>query len=284
MMKKNIKAIPQKLSRKKYVKAKKAVLSQNLSAHSPDNFTEILDYDPDAENTVSEPPAPERKRKKGFSRKRYFITGITVIFLSVIGLISVVRFAADKISYVLNNTEQKNEMAKALYPLVICDPAPFDDVSKLSGDTVVTAACWEIILNYDTDIYTKDFDYITVPAADIEQAAADLFGEGLVINHTSIINSDIQFYYNQEKQSYRIPYSPKYFSYSPVIEEISSEGNVYTVEVGCLTPTPSWFAQYSDTEPAPEKYVTYTLRKRSDGYVIVSAAISDKNTQSNSGL
>lgn len=277
-MKKNIKN--PKLSHKKFVNAQKNVISKEKAPH----FADILDYDPDTENTASEEHIRSKTKKKKFNRRRYLITGIAVIILSVIGLISTVRFAADKISYVLNNTEQKNEMAKALYPLVICDPAPFDDVSKLSGDTVVSAACWEIILNYDTDVYTKDFDYITVPAADIEQAAADLFGEGLAVNHTSIINSDIQFYYNQEKQSYRIPYSPKYFSYSPVIEEISADGNLYTVEVGCLTPTPSWFAQYNDTELAPEKYVNYTLRKEQDSYIIVSAAISDRNTQSDSGL
>lgn len=281
-MKKQI--IPKTLSRKKYVKAEKYVIPKKEDSHTPEELKEIMDYDPDAENTAAEIKAPETKRRKRFSRKAYFAIGTAVIFFSVIGLISTVRFAADKISYIVNNTEQKNEMAKALYPLVICDPAPFDDVSKLSGDTIVTAACWEIILNSDKDIYTKDFDYITVPAADIEQAAADLFGDGLVINHTSVINSDIQFYYSQEKQSYRIPCDPKYFSYSPVIDGISSNGNIYTVEVGCLTPTPLWFAQYSDTEILPEKYVTYTLKKQSDGYIIMSASLSDKNTDRNSGL
>lgn len=265
--------IPKEISKKKYVLGENRTIGDMRS---------MLDKNPDEEMTdVSDDKSADEKAARRFNRRFYFIVGIIVIILSMIGLVSVISFTAGKISDVVNNTGQKNEFSHIVYPLVICDPAPFDDVSKLNGDTVVTAACWQIILGGDTDRYTKDFDYITVPAADIEQAAAELFGEGLTIEHTSIINSDIQFYYSAEKDSYRIPYDPKYFSYSPTVEEISKSGSTYTVEVGYISPTPTWF---SANETKPEKYMIYTLEKNSDGYIISSVKLSEKHVNTDSGL
>lgn len=264
---------PTGISKKKYILGEK---------HSIGDMRSMLDQNPDEElNSSAEDKASDEKAVKRFNRKFYFTVGIIVIILSVIGLVSVISFTAGKISDVVNNTKQKNEFSRIIYPLVICDPAPFDNVSRLNEDTIVTAACWEIILSGDTDRYTKDFDYITVPAADIEQAAAELFGEGLTIHHTSIINSDIQFYYSPDKDSYRIPYDPKYFSYSPTVDEISKNGSTYTVEVGYISPTPTWF---SVGEASPEKYMIYTLEKNTEGYIISSVKLSEKHVNTDSGL
>lgn len=264
---------PTAVSKKKYSPGEK---------HSISDMRSMLDQNPDEEiGAAPEDKGSDEKASRRYTRKFYFTVGIIVMILSVIGLVSTVTFATGKISDIVNNTKQKEELARIVYPLVICDPAPFDDASRLNTDTVVTSACWQIILSGDTDRYTKDFDYITVPAADIEQAAADLFGEGLTIEHTSIINSDIQFYYSAEKDSYRIPYDPKYFSYSPTVDEISKNGSTYTVEVGYISPTPTWF---SDKETEPEKYMIYTLEKTAEGYIISSVGLSEKHVNTDSGL
>ncbi|MBQ8569232.1 MAG: hypothetical protein IJ446_08440 [Oscillospiraceae bacterium] len=258
----------------------------DVNNKKPSEIKEMLDAVPDEKYSGAEEPvaAPVRRSKAGFRRRLYFTVGVLFTVMSAVGIVSTVKFAAEKISDVVNNTTQKNELAKIIYPVVICDPAPFDDTSKLRNDTLITAACWDIILNSDKSAYPHEFDYITVPEADIEQHAAELFGSGLSITHGAVITTDIQFYYDPSINSYRIPYNPKYFSYSPRVDDISKNGNIYTLQVGYLSPTPSWIAEFSDEEPVPEKYVEYTVIRETDGYTITSVKQSEWETDSGSGL
>ena len=166
-----------------------------------------------------------------------------------------VNFTATKFRAFADNTQQKTEFARFIYPIVICDPAPFDQTVKLRSDTMITAAIWDIILYEDKSKYDTDFDLIIVPELDVEQHATKLFGSGLSFKHQSIIGADIQFYYNEEIKSYRIPANPKYFTYSPYIEDITRVGESYTITVGYVSPTPAWLTLTGDEQPKPEKYV-----------------------------
>lgn len=205
-----------------------------------------------------------------------FIVGVFVIIMSVIGIISTVGFISDKVHSIMDNTEQKNEFAKFIYPVVICDPPAFDQTTKLKNETIISAAIWDIILYEDKSKYTMDFDYIIVPEVDVEQHAAKLFGSGLNLTHMTIAAADISFYYDEELSSYRIPENPKFFTYSPYIEEIQKSGDSYTLTVGYVSPTPAWLTLTSDDTPLPEKYVDYVVQKKTTGYTIVAIKASDK--------
>ncbi len=222
----------------------------------------------EGENNVS-----SKSGKKSFF---YFILGIFIIVMSVIGIISTVGFISDKIGNIVDNTDQKNEFAKFIYPIVICDPPTFDQTAKLKNETIISAAIWDIILYEDKSKYSLDFDYIIVPEVDVEQHAAKLFGSGLNLSHTTIASSDISFYYDNELSCYRIPENPKYFTYSPYIEEIKKVGESYTLTVGYVSPTPAWLTLTSDDTPLPEKYVDYVVQKRNTSYTLVAIKASDK--------
>lgn len=228
-----------------------------------------LEQEPDLPITVT-----ENGRRRGF-----LILGAIVIVLAIVGFFSTVNFTVEKFKDFADNTQQKTEFARFIYPVVICDPAPFDQTVKLRSDTVITAAIWDIILYEDKSKYEADFDIITVPELDVEQHAAKLFGQGLTIKHQSILGADVQFYYNEDIKSYRIPANPKYFTYSPYIEEITRVGESYTVLVGYVSPTPSWLTLTSDDTPKPEKYVYYTVSKRGDDYTLVGIQQSDKQPE-----
>lgn len=206
----------------------------------------------------------------------HFVLGLIMIIMSIIGLISTVGFISNKIHSILDNTEQKNEFAKFIYPVVICDPPTFDQTSRLKNETIISAAVWDIILYEDKSKYTQEFDYIIVPEVDVEQHAAKIFGSGLNITHTTIASSDVSFYYEEDISSYRIPANPKYFTYSPYIEEITKVGESYTLTVGYVSPTPAWLTLTSDETPDPEKYVDYVVQKRGTSYTLVSIKASDK--------
>lgn len=234
---------------------------------------DALDEDTEelAELVSDEPEAEIPAAETGQGKKRlYMITGIIVILLALVGLYSTVIFSIDKIRDFADNTQQKNEFAKFIYPIVICDPAPFNQTVKLRSDTMITAAIWDIILYEDKSKYESDFDYIIVPELDVEQHATKLFGSGLSFTHESILGADIQFYYEEAIKSYRIPANPKYFTYSPYIEDISRVGESYTLTVGYVSPTPAWLTLTSDEAPEPEKYVEYVVSKRGNEYTLVA--------------
>ncbi len=229
-----------------------------------------------AELTMAEPEPEMPDLGKGGKRKGYLILGAMMMILAVIGLFSTVNFTVDKIKAFADNTQQKTEFARFIYPVVICDPAPFGQSVKLRSDTVITAAIWDIILYEDKSKYDSDFDMIIVPELDVEQHAAKLFGTGLSIKHQSILGADIQFYYNEDIKSYRIPANPKYFTYSPYIEDITRVGESYTITVGYISPTPAWLTLTGDETPKPEKYVNYIVQKRGDEYTLLGIQQSDK--------
>ncbi|WP_432650034.1 hypothetical protein [Huintestinicola sp.] len=226
--------------------------------------------------------AVKPKNKSAF----HFIVGLIFIILAAIGLISTVGFVSDKVKNIIDNTDQKNEFAKFIYPVVICDPPSFDATTKLKNETIISAAVWDIILYEDKSKYELDFDYLIVPEVDIEQHAAKLFGSGLTINHMTIASADISFYYDGEISSYRIPENPKFFTYSPYIESISKVGESYTLTVGYVSPTPAWLTLTSDEAPSPEKYVDYVVQKRGTSYTLVAIKQSEKQAENSheSGL
>ncbi|MCD7730107.1 MAG: hypothetical protein LUI05_01245 [Oscillospiraceae bacterium] len=280
------------VTRKKPAAAPKAEKNKEESKESIENirkmFDDALDEKADdmAEFTAAEPEPemPTLNGSHGTRRRLYMLLGIIISLLAIVGLVSTVNFSIDKIKAFADNTQQKNEFAKFIYPIVICDPAPFDQTVKLRSDTMLTAAIWDIILYEDKSKYESDFDYIIVPEVDVEQHATKLFGSGLSFSHESILGADISFYYEEDIKSYRIPSNPKYFTYSPYIEEITRVGERYTLTVGYVSPTPAWLTLTSDESPSPEKYVDYVVSKRGNEYTLVAIQQSDKKAEIEGGL
>ena len=249
-------------------------------------FDAALSEDEDEINEIAfeelEPdlPPPPQSDPESFRNKFLYILGVCVTMLSVIGLISSIGFLSNMAREFADNTKEKNEFARFIYPIVICDPAPFDQTVKLRSDTMITAAIWDIIIFGDHSKYTAEFDYIIVPEVDVEYHATGLFGPGLSFNHDSILSSDVSFYYEEEIKSYYIPSSPRYFTYSPYIEEISRVGERYTLTVGYLAPTPSWYGLTNDEPPLPEKYVEYVVAKRGNDFTLIAIQESDRRVES----
>lgn len=205
------------------------------------------------------------------NKKRLLLAlGIFICVMSIIGIIASVHTASDWFRAFADNTQQKNEFAKFIYPVVICDPPPFDKSVNLRNDTMLTAAIWDIILYADKSKYNAEFDNITVPALEVERRAIELFGQGLSFRHESIMGADVQFYYDEEINSYRIPATPKYFTYSPHIESVTRVGERYTLLVGYVSPTPAWVVLTEEEASPPEKYAEYIVSKRGDDFTLLA--------------
>jgi hypothetical protein len=218
------------------------------------------------------------------TRKRIvFILGIFVLILAMVGVVSTAVAAGNLIRDFADNTEQKEEFEKFIYPVIICDPPPFDAAVKMRTETQLTAAIWDIIIFEDKSAFPRDFDYIIVPELTVEQHAVKLFGSGLKPEHKSIITADISFYYDEETHTYRIPASPRYYSYAPKVESITRSGNRYTLLVGYMSPTPAWYAASGETNDEPEKYAEYVVEV-SGGKMRIAAITQIRATAEEQGL
>ncbi len=245
-------------------------------------FDEALDENREELSELTEAPAvPEmpESNPEGFRRKLYMLFGVIVTILAIVGLVSTIGFAVDKVKAFADNTQQKNEFAKFIYPIVICDPAPFNQTIKLRSDTMITAALWDVILYEDKTKYETEFDMIIVPEVDVEQHCTKLFGTGLSVEHQSVLGADIQFYYDKTIKSYRVPSNPKFFTYSPYVEEITRVGERYTLLVGYVSPTPAWLTLDENDEPVSDKYMEYIVSKRGDEMTLVAIQESSKKGQ-----
>ena len=94
----------------------------------------------------------------------------------------------------------------------------------------------------------------------------------------------MKFYNDESIKSYRVPSNPKYFTYSPFIEDVSRVGERYTLTVGYVSPTPAWLTLTSDDSPEPEKYVEYVVSKRGNEMTLVAIHESEMQVESPHGL
>lgn len=244
------------------------------SGKAAQSFMTAIDGALDDAEVVSESDIeqviPESSKKKiNVKRKLYFLISLVFSILAIIGLISSIIFISNSIKNIANNTNQKQELAEYIYPVVITDPAVFDDNKHIANDVLISAGIWNIILNEDTSKYPMEFDNITVPEADVELSATKLFGTGLSFEHRTIGDPTLSFYYNPDEKSYIVPLEPKVVLYYPVIEEIKKVGNDFHLKVGYQLPNTHWFV-CNDEELIPGKYMEYVITKNTNYYTITS--------------
>lgn len=211
------------------------------------------------------------------SKKPYFVIGIVILIMTIIGLVSTFVFAYNIVWDFANNTKQKTEFASFIYPVVMTDPAMFENPAQLPSDTVLTAAIWDIILHTDTSKYPNEYGNITVPEQDVEYHATKLFGAGLNFDHKTLGDIALSFYYSPEDKSYIIPESPKFFSYSPKVENIKKNGDEYILTVAYISPSPAWLIQDNDDTTNIGKYMEYVVGISDNGYVIKEIRESAEN-------
>lgn len=223
-------------------------------------------------------------QQKADSRRRQtnFLAGLLVMIMAVIGLVGVGEAAVRGIDKLINDTDRKSRMERFIYPVVICDPPTTEQSKGFHSDTMIEAAIWDIILYADRSRYEMDFDYMIVPQVDVEYHAAMLFGSDLELEHRTISTSDYSFYYDEEHSSYRVPEKPDYFCYSPVVEEVSGQGTVYTLRVGYIPPTPAW--RFIKGDITPEKYMVYVVDESGPHGMYLVSIKNDTETGSESGV
>ncbi len=219
---------------------------------------------------------------KAKKNKLAFPIGIIAAVLAVIGLITVIKFSADTVKDLADNTADKKEYEKMLTPVVMFDPDPFDDLTQADVSQLLNSAVWALLMSDEgTDKYNysegENFG-IVVPQSDIEQYFVSLFGTEIDIAsmHSSIDMSEYDITYDAALKSYILPITGIESAYTPKVYDIEKQGSSLVLSVGYIG-NKAW-VQIADGEyaaPEPDKFMKITLRERDGGRYVSSIQATD---------
>ncbi len=243
---------------------------QSMDAALGEEPEDVAEADDGGEEDAAEAEEGEKVVTAARPNKFYLVFAIFIIIMSLIGIVSTVRFIAEQIESIADQTSLKNEIALFIYPVVTVDPPEFASASEIPASIVIESAVWKIILTGDTSNYEKLYNtYMYVPAVDVEFAARTLFGSEAVISHMTVGNVGSAFTYDEALNSYLVPISLRYTTYSPSITSITNVGELYTVRVDYMPPA-ALAIEGINLQSTSTKTMEYTLSKSKSSMTIHS--------------
>lgn len=244
------------------------IVRESFSSALSEDYREVTaEDDPAREESSEEIVAESAPRPNKF----YLVFAVFIIVMSIIGIVSTVQFGVRTVNEIVDQKALKNEIALFLYPVVTVDPPAFKTTDEIPATVVVESAIWRIILTGDNSNYEKLYNtYMYVPAVDVEFSIKSLYGNEAVIQHQTVGSASTAFTYNEETNTYLVPINPRYTAYSPVVTEISSVGELYTVKVDYLPPT-ALAMEGIKLDNSAAKTMVYTLSKSRNSMTIHSA-------------
>ncbi len=213
-------------------------------------------------------------KEKG--KKRYFILGILIVCLAVVGVGFLGSMTVDSLKDVFNNEKKKSEYESYLYPVVMLDPQPFDDVTNGDMEDLLNASILSLLS--DNENSPHDFQFVegetsglAIPQETVELAFSTLFGNEVTPVHQSVECSTCVFEYQSAAGRYVIPLTGYDPAYLPDVIEIdkSGEGTI-ALTVGYVAYGDWQVSENQFTQPEPSKYRKITLRE-ADGSFYISA-------------
>jgi hypothetical protein len=205
-------------------------------------------------------------------RKRRFAAPIGGLFilLALVGLAAVVWGSLRLTGRVLDNGRERTKIEELLRPLVMFDPVPFESPADIDSTQILYYCMWHALMN-STYGYDENQEML-VPASDLSNAAVTLFGPEITLTHQTFGDYDLTYYYNSTNESYNVPTWAELYVYSPMVESIEREGDLYKVAVGYLPPAGAYTVNFQgDREnPTPDKYLIFMLRPVGGSYQIAA--------------
>lgn len=263
-MKKHTKAKEEQIIKEETAAEEKSGKILDSLAGSVDEVEEELEREEadDETEAVFDPAAPMMK-----NRKTFFIAGIIIILLSVVGLITTVRFTVNAVKDLLNQSSLKNDFAEFLNPMTIIDSPAFDSTENIPPSVVISASIWRILLSGNTDKYESTETNMTISEIDVESAAAALFGYSVTVEHQTVTAGSSYFEYNASSKSYNVPTNADNNTYWPRVREMSNVGDTFTVVVEYMPP----IMGVGDTAiPDPAKSMIYTVSRTASSMTLKS--------------
>ncbi len=199
------------------------------------------------------------------------IIGVAVVIFAIIGFISTIVGVVSGVRSLLNNDDEKRSYEAFLRPVVMFDPAPFSNPQNADQDFILKASMWSVLMGENLDNYAMDdIGFRVVPASDLDVEASKLFGTEVILTHRTFDDLSFSYLYDGEIKAYHVPVEPR-SSYTPLVEEIKTEGDSIFLKVGYISPDNIiFFSADEDYEITPDKYLVYELNANSENQYIKS--------------
>lgn len=242
--------------------------------------------EPREETPVLTEGTSRRVMRRKRSRREIWtaVLGILTSFFVVVGIVSSVCFVVDTTKNMIDSTELKEELAYAVFPLVIVDAPEFESPQMLESSVIVSSSIWRLILDADMNSYVKnDVGGITVPDADIELYIRQLYGSEVPIVHQTVPDASVQMSYSAEDKSYLIESTPTLLPYTPRVDEVKRDGDIYTVRVSYILPDVTW-SLTSHRNEVVEKVMQFTVKKVDHHYQMLSSKLLEVVNDPNAGV
>ena len=224
----------------------------------------------------SAPPKETPKQntaKRKNSRRKYSVAvpiGGFFVLLAVIGLITVITFGVRATENLIDNSKQKREFESIILPVLMFDPVPFDDPNEMGDLALLRSSIWASIIESNQKYSISDGNMVAVPQSDVDVACAKLFGPQVTLKHQAFEDYLSMYSYDEATKTYFVPVDAVLL-YTPQVEEITRNGDVFELTVGYLVPDNQWMQSIKgeETTPTPSKYMIYELKKVDDHYQLV---------------
>lgn len=207
--------------------------------------------------------------------KPNLIVGLMILLLALVGTVSLVLTAADKIGKTIEdkNAEKYSVYEEFIAPVIMNDPDTFDDVTLADSGQLLSIAIWSVLdSNPEPDKYEYTDDGMLLPAKEVEEKFTSLFGNEVKIIHSNVDGGGIDFRYSEKKKAYLIPITGITPIYTPKVTDVKEKSSSVELTVGYLH-TSDWQQDSKGNMIAPEpgKYMKITLGKNTDSTYFVRA-------------
>lgn len=226
-------------------------------------------------------PAPQQGKTQGNTaaiqrHKRLRIPaavplGGAFILLALIGLITVVVFGVRATESLIDNSKQKEEFGNIIMPVLMFDPVPFEDPNEMGDLALLRSSIWSAIIENGEKYSVGDGNMVSVPQSDVDVACAKLFGTNVTLTHQSFEDYLSIYSFDEQTKTYYVPVDATIL-YTPQVEDITRNGDVFELTVGYLEPSSQWMQSIKGekSEPTPSKYMIYELQKVDDHYQLIA--------------
>ncbi len=228
--------------------------------------------------------AGDNKKEIKEKSKGTFVLGLVIIILAVTGLGFLINSGIGEIKKHTNNSSEKAEYEKLLYPVIMLDPDTFDDITGADMEDLICSSILSVITDEENNPYNYEFvegdvSGLGISSETVEKAFRKLYGTEVTPVHQSVECSTCIFEYQPAAKRYVIPITGYDPAYTPRVFQINKtkEGNVEVL---------TGYIAYGDieknengeiSEPEPAKYRKITLRKDKTGYYVSSIQNADSS-------
>lgn len=196
--------------------------------------------------------------------------GFFVLVFAIIGIISCSIYITNYIEQKNSDSELRAQLTALVSPLTAMDASTFESTNTISEDVLITAACWDVIINPSSG-YAVENGYYTVSYLEIDKRIALLFGSNLSYMHKTVGDEELLFEYNSESGMYSIPAHSKMPSYTASIVEYAPTADGYKIKVAYTLP----IYEFINCTSGADKIMLYTVRSTDSGYTIASLEIGE---------